>query len=154
MASGEDTGIYLSFAWPYAIKINLRMVPNLVAYKTIPQKMSNCCKVLLSLVSILLRRETFGNAAGPVLVWKLCGCVLLWMGGMTFGNDDADTHVRILPWFVTWPFFRRVFPFTGVLVWTEIVSDMALKRLSRRRLLASQMDTWELNRAEKLKWTR
>src|SRR4029434_10147315 len=31
----------------YATKINLRMVPKLVAYKTIPQKVSNCCILLL-----------------------------------------------------------------------------------------------------------
>ena len=30
----------------YPIKINLRVVPKLVAYKTIPQKVSNCCMVL------------------------------------------------------------------------------------------------------------
>ena len=38
MASGKDRGVCLSFTWPYAIKINLRMVPKLVAYKTKPQK--------------------------------------------------------------------------------------------------------------------
>ena len=39
MASGKDTGVYLFFTWPYAIKMNLRMVPKLVAYKTIPQNL-------------------------------------------------------------------------------------------------------------------
>ena len=30
MASGEDTCVYLSITWPYAIKMNLRTVPKLV----------------------------------------------------------------------------------------------------------------------------
>ena len=38
MASGKYPGVYLSFTGPYAIKMNLRIVPKLVAYKTIPQK--------------------------------------------------------------------------------------------------------------------
>src|SRR4029434_7802007 len=34
MASGEDTGVYLSFIRSYTIKMHLRMAPKLVAYKT------------------------------------------------------------------------------------------------------------------------
>ena len=66
----------------------------------------------------------------------------------TFGNDDADTHVRFLTGSLSvtvYPFLirhapirrsfpGRVVPFSGVIVWMEIISDEEeLKRSSGRR---------------------
>ena len=48
MASGKDTGVLN--IWTYAIKINLRMVPKLVAYKTISQKVSLLHRVTLKIL--------------------------------------------------------------------------------------------------------
>ena len=45
MTSGRDSFV-LAFTWLHTIKINLKLIPKLVAYENISQKVANCCIVL------------------------------------------------------------------------------------------------------------